>query len=547
MATLGEALALAELGQYLFPVNMMKKPLTRHGVYDASRDVATIRTWFDTYPDPQMAVATGSGLCVVDLDAHPGQPDGRKTYQGFGIGDMGEPISLTPHGEHHWFSTEQELGNGTSRIGPGIDHRGKGGYVLVPDSQTLDGPYLWLRPLSRDGIPDMPHDLVERLTKQPDDTRPGEWLPATSVDATIRRLRCATEGTRNDTLNLCAYLCGRLIATGNADETTARSLLLETALAIGLTEREARATIKSGLGDGMAARGCMPLEQYRQDAMNALAWAMGSPWPGRGGVTDRRVYLAHVLQALKVGGASYDIDVRTLGELANTSHMTAATATRRLIEQGRLQRVNMGGRTLTDSQGGMMGMYASSYSLVKVCIIFTHNQHIGEITETPAAITKESNADLGDVARAGSLPVTVVGRQAMTSATVEGLAMCSSNAHSHDAFSWSGLGASAAQVYDSLRRQGPATVAELVGRTGRSRRTVHGVLHRMSHLVNTVTGAVFAPLVVKDGRLWTAQETDLDALARFLGVDGRGRLRKAQHERERESFTQLCQEKSRRL
>lgn len=72
-----------------------------------------------------------------------------------------------------------------------------------------------------------------------------------ALSGEIDRLRSATEGARNDQLNLSAFRMGQLVADGVADRLMVESALLGAALAIGLPENEAVRTINSGISGGM--------------------------------------------------------------------------------------------------------------------------------------------------------------------------------------------------------------------------------------------------------------------------------------------------------
>jgi hypothetical protein len=78
---------------------------------------------------------------------------------------------------------------------------------------------------------------------------PDHWTRA-AVDGELRSLQSATVGTRNDTLNRIAFRLGQIVGTGRLDEATAERLLLDGALELGLGEREALATVHSGLRAG---------------------------------------------------------------------------------------------------------------------------------------------------------------------------------------------------------------------------------------------------------------------------------------------------------
>lgn len=84
-------------------------------------------------------------------------------------------------------------------------------------------------------------------------TRPSgrEAYGAAILDGEVERVRTATQGQRNATLNVAAVKCGRAIAGGHMDEDAARAALMNASLSIGLTRTEATKTIKSGFRYGM--------------------------------------------------------------------------------------------------------------------------------------------------------------------------------------------------------------------------------------------------------------------------------------------------------
>ena len=86
-STFEAALAYVELGLRVLPVHSIgpyrrctcgdkrcrskgKHPRTLNGVHDATSDEQTVRAWWSTWPDANVAIATGRGLLVVDVDDH---------------------------------------------------------------------------------------------------------------------------------------------------------------------------------------------------------------------------------------------------------------------------------------------------------------------------------------------------------------------------------------------------------------------------------------------------------------------------------------------
>ncbi len=73
---------------------------------------------------------------------------------------------------------------------------------------------------------------------------------AAALDNMVANLVATTKGDRNNTLNKCAFAAGQLIGAGAIEEREVVAALLPAARSIGLDEREARATIASGIEAG---------------------------------------------------------------------------------------------------------------------------------------------------------------------------------------------------------------------------------------------------------------------------------------------------------
>jgi len=143
---LGAALYYAGLGWPVFPCRPGgKEPLTPNGFKDAVTDPDQIQAWWAKWPEANIGVATGerSGLLVVDIDRDKGGFETREQ-----LTEAHGPLPDTPEaetgggGRHYFFKHVPGFGCTKDRIGPGIDTRGDGGYVIVPPSRTT-GDYLW--------------------------------------------------------------------------------------------------------------------------------------------------------------------------------------------------------------------------------------------------------------------------------------------------------------------------------------------------------------------------------------------------------------------
>lgn len=184
---LEEALRYAELGLRVLPCwpvrdgkcacgrptctkSAGKHPLSAlvpRGVKDASSDPATVRAWWEGFPDANPAVATGegSGVFVLDVDTKDNGEEGLLKLQE----EHGEVpqtlVARTPSGGLHvWFAHPgAPVKNSVRQLGSGLDVRGDGGYVVAPPSETPSGTYEWL---ASEAPPQAPGWLVGMVTGQ---------------------------------------------------------------------------------------------------------------------------------------------------------------------------------------------------------------------------------------------------------------------------------------------------------------------------------------------------------------------------------------------
>jgi hypothetical protein len=164
---LSEALRLARLGYAVFPCRPgRKEPATAHGVLDATVDEATIRGWWARWPAANLALATGRGLVVVDVDPGAAWPTQNERES---IRQLRPPLAKTPRGGWHIYfriPDGHSWRNSASRLAEHVDIRCDGGYVLVAPSCTEYGRYTWLRPLKPlSELPEPPEWLIAELDR----------------------------------------------------------------------------------------------------------------------------------------------------------------------------------------------------------------------------------------------------------------------------------------------------------------------------------------------------------------------------------------------
>jgi hypothetical protein len=200
------ALALAKKNLAVFPCQPGGKlPATEHGFRDATTDTNTIVRWWHSEPQYNVAIATGevSGVFVVDIDGVDAELELRRLEKEFGkLPPSVEVITPRP-GRHIYFKMpDKPVRNSAGRIGPGIDTRATGGYVIVPPSVGPSGrAYAWSVD-SGTVFAAAPAWLLHRITNgSTDGARPAsEWraLVAAGVN----------EGARDST---CTKLAGHLL------------------------------------------------------------------------------------------------------------------------------------------------------------------------------------------------------------------------------------------------------------------------------------------------------------------------------------------------
>jgi hypothetical protein len=136
------ALWYAEQGVPVFPCRPGEKvPATKSGVKDATTDRAQVDTWWSRMPTANIGLATGFIFDVLDIDDWAGvNSDVEEVIEeGFGF-------VATPRGGTHIYLRASGDGNATNVV-PGVDFRGRGGYVLAPPSVLPNGVYRWLEPV----------------------------------------------------------------------------------------------------------------------------------------------------------------------------------------------------------------------------------------------------------------------------------------------------------------------------------------------------------------------------------------------------------------
>jgi hypothetical protein len=231
--------------------------LVPHGKDQASTDPAVITSWWASCPRANVGIRTGavSGLVVLDIDG----PAGRATLRSLVERHGRFPTAWVRTGSGGWHAYLAHPGvpvaNSVRRLGDGLDVRGDGGSVVAPPSlHVAGGQYRWqAAPPSE--LPPMPAWLVELVTPPP----PPPPCPvrlevgvtpyvAAAIEGEARDVAEAPRGQRNNRLFRAACRLGEFVSAGMLSEASVTAVLVAAAADAGLGEREARATIRSGIG-----------------------------------------------------------------------------------------------------------------------------------------------------------------------------------------------------------------------------------------------------------------------------------------------------------
>ena len=157
------AAAYAAKGWAVFPCQPRgKEPATAHGHREATTDECQIREWWAHLPNANIGLACGaSGLAVIDVDVHPdrntdGWPAWRALCQQHGLVTHTVQAVTSNGGRHFLYAVPpgMKVQGANGKLGPGLDLKANGGYILVAPSVHPSGAtYQWAPGLGPDEVP----------------------------------------------------------------------------------------------------------------------------------------------------------------------------------------------------------------------------------------------------------------------------------------------------------------------------------------------------------------------------------------------------------
>lgn len=265
-----------------------KHPRTHRGLTDAASDPGIVDRWWAMWPEANIGMpAGGNGLAVIDVDPRHRGGDTITVLEQY-CAQHGVDLFATRHirtgsgGDHliYW----QPPGGIVSKSkafgpdAPGVDTRGKGGYIVAPPSVHATGRRYEVIGNGHTIAP-WPDCLTRLLQPSPAGPAGAEetGLPAGVIACGPRPLTGGDRGAvwafhallsetkqledlplaegngKNLALNNAAYKLGRRVGAGYLTEADVAGALYAVASRWpGHTERELRATIRSGLRAGIA-------------------------------------------------------------------------------------------------------------------------------------------------------------------------------------------------------------------------------------------------------------------------------------------------------
>ena len=238
-----EALWILREGFPVIPVERhSKKPLVRWQPYQQRLQTEQeVKNWWERWPDANIGMPTGSlsRLVVLDCDSPDALeifmtrfPEARDTVQ-----------AQTGRGRHFYFKWEPGIRTASAILGPGIDLRGEGGFIILPPSVHSNGKiYEWLN--DSDPLP-LPPSLKQTLTGY-FKHEPG----SKSVEAPADRI---CEGQRNTALT---SLAGSMRQRGMTEQA------IEAAL-----HAENRLRCESPLSDAEVTKIAQSVARYQPDSI----------------------------------------------------------------------------------------------------------------------------------------------------------------------------------------------------------------------------------------------------------------------------------------
>lgn len=159
-----------------------KHPRTEDGFESATNDPEVVAALWTRWPNANIGMPTGkvNNVAVIDADGEVGLA----TLEERGYSEKAPRVRTGSGGVHVYaaYPDDLDIPSKVKAYGPGIDTRGKGGYVLLPPSNHISGRgYEWERELNGH-VPDAPGWLRKEVLKGAEKMSRAEPLPETIAE-----------------------------------------------------------------------------------------------------------------------------------------------------------------------------------------------------------------------------------------------------------------------------------------------------------------------------------------------------------------------------
>ena len=203
---LDAAIEYAGKGMAVFPLKPRdKKPLTAHGVKDATTDFDTITKWWKRNPNANIGIACGQvsgGLLVIDLDERENGVSGFDSLHEWEQhnGELPETVrTITGKGGSHILYRVDHKESNRVDLLDGVDVRSDGGYIVAPPSIHPNGnAYEWEYDPEEYDIADA-NEVVHKLLSigkkktDVDKFKVSEKIPDGKRNDTIFKIACSLQ------------------------------------------------------------------------------------------------------------------------------------------------------------------------------------------------------------------------------------------------------------------------------------------------------------------------------------------------------------------
>ena len=238
--------------------------------HKATADADQVGAWWRRWPQANVAIATGagSGLFVVDIDGEDGERtlDTLEREHGEALPEL-FPQAWTSKGWHAFLAYPEgrDVITKPETLGPKVDTRGHGGYVIAPPSIHPSGvryewaadrnPILaplapapeWVLSRARRPAPDEPSEAAQEPRGEwhaPQEPK-GARYALRALESELALVAVSPEGRRNDQLNRSAHALFRFVAAGELAIGPIAGGLTAAGRHAGLAPSEINATLKS--------------------------------------------------------------------------------------------------------------------------------------------------------------------------------------------------------------------------------------------------------------------------------------------------------------